>query len=170
MNIYLSITFETRKYARWFFCWLMTTFKILMSSLFRNLDETSFYRLRWVLIKTIFIYFTNSTKIRKYVFTLTINWTRTIEMSNTLRSTFTHWKWKSTISMTIRARYIFIMCTIFRSFFIRHETIRLHFRRRNDFWLMRSRIILFCLKILIFIISFKVTRRNRRSIRQRMSF
>jgi hypothetical protein len=142
----------------------------LMSSLLKSFNEISSYRSRWILIKATFIYFTNSTKIRKYVFTSMINWTRTTEMLNTLRSTFAHWKWKSTISMTIWARYIFLMCTIFRSSFTRHETIRSHSRKRNDFCLMRSRIITFCLKILIFILSFKMIRRNRRSMQQRMSF
>jgi hypothetical protein len=103
---YYSTTFESKECARWFFCWSTTTFKTLMSSLFKSSDEISSYRSRWVLIKAIFIYFTNSTKIRKYVCTSTINWTRTIEMSNILRSTFAHWRWKSTISMKIRARYI----------------------------------------------------------------
>jgi hypothetical protein len=94
---YYNATFKTKECARWFFCWSTTTFKILMSSLFKNFDEISSYRSRWALIKATFIYFTNSTKIRKYVFTSTINWTRIIKMSNTLRSTSAHWRWKSTI-------------------------------------------------------------------------
>jgi hypothetical protein len=87
---YYNTTFEIKKCARWFFCWSTTTFKILMSSLFKNFDETSSYRLRWVLIKATFIYFINSTRIRKYVFTSRINWTRTTEISNILRSTSAH--------------------------------------------------------------------------------
>jgi hypothetical protein len=94
---YYNITLKTKECARWFLCWSTTTFKILMSSLFKNFDEISSYRSHWALIKTTFIYSTNSTRIRKYVFTSTINWTRTIEMSNILRSTFAHWRWKSTI-------------------------------------------------------------------------
>jgi hypothetical protein len=84
-------------------------------------------------------------------------------MLNILRSTFAHWEWKSTISMKIRTRYIFTMCTISRSFSIRLETTRSHFWRRKDLWSMRLRIITFFLKILIFIISLKMIRRNRRS-------
>jgi hypothetical protein len=57
--------------------------------------------------------------------------------------------------MKIQARYIFTMCTIFRLFFTRHETVRSHFRKRKNFWSMRSRIITFCLKISIFIIFLK---------------
>jgi hypothetical protein len=130
---YYNTTFETKKCAWWFFCWSIATFKTLMSSLFKSFDEISSYQSRWILIKTTFIYFTNSTRIREYIFTSTISWTWTIEMSNILRSTWSHWKWKSTISMKIRAWYIFIMYTIFRSSFTRHETIRSHFRRRKDF-------------------------------------
>jgi hypothetical protein len=70
---YYSTTFETKECARWFFCWSTTTFRTLMSSLFKSFDEISSYQSRWALIKAIFIYFTNSTKIRKYVFTLTIS-------------------------------------------------------------------------------------------------
>jgi hypothetical protein len=62
--------------------------------------------------------------------------------------------------MKIRVRYTFTICTIFRLFFTRHETIHLHSRKRNNFWSMRSRIITFCLKISIFIISFEMTRRR----------
>jgi hypothetical protein len=150
--------------ARWFFDWLITTFKILMSSLFKNFDEISSYRSRWISIKTTFIYFTNSTRTRKYVFTSTINWTRTIEMSNISRSKFAHWEWKSTISTKIWARYTFTMCIIFRSFFTRHEIIRSRSRKRNDFWSTCSRIITFYLKFSIFIIFFKTTRRDQRSM------
>jgi hypothetical protein len=57
--------------------------------------------------------------------------------------------------MKIRARYTFTMCTIFRLFFTRYEIFRSHSRKWNDFWSTRSRIILFCLKILIFIIFFQ---------------
>jgi hypothetical protein len=88
--LYYNKTFETKKYARWFLCWSTTTFKILMSSLLKSFDEISSYRSRWILIKATLIYFTNSTRIRKYVFTSMINWTRTIEISNTLRSTSAH--------------------------------------------------------------------------------
>ncbi len=94
---YYSTTFETRECARWFFCWSTTTFRTLMSSLFKSFDEISSYRSRWALVKRTFIYSTDSTRIRKYVFTSTISWTRTTEMSNTLRSTSAHWRWKSTI-------------------------------------------------------------------------
>jgi hypothetical protein len=72
--------------------------------------------------------------------------------------------------MKIWARYIFTMCTIFRSSSTRHETVRSHSRRRKNHSSMRSRIITFCLKISIFIIFFEVTRRDRRSTQQRMSF
>jgi hypothetical protein len=87
---YYNTTFETKEYARWFFCWSTTTFKILMSSLFKSFNEISLYRSRWALIKATFIYFTNSTKIRKYVFTSMKNWTWTIEILNILRLIFVH--------------------------------------------------------------------------------
>jgi hypothetical protein len=167
---YYNTTFETKECARWFLCWSTATFRTLMSSLFKSFDETSSYQSRWTSIKATFIYFTDSTRIRKCVFTSTISWTRTIEMSNILRSTSAHWREKSTISMKIRTRYTFTMCTISRSSSTRHETVRSHFRRRNDLWLMRSRIITFCLKISIFLISSEAIRRNRRSMQQRISF
>jgi hypothetical protein len=62
------------------------------------------------------------------------------------------------------------MCIISRSSSTRHEIIRSHFRKRNDLWSTCSRIITFCLKILIFIISFKTIRRNRRSCNNKCVF
>ncbi len=95
--LYYNTTFEMRKCARWLLCWLTTIFRTLMSSLFKSFDEIFSYRSRWTSVKMIFIYFTNSTKIREYAFTSTISWTRIIKMSNILRSTSAHWRWKSTI-------------------------------------------------------------------------
>jgi hypothetical protein len=61
-----------KKYVRWFRCSLIKTFKIMMSSQFKSFDEISSHRSHWVVIKIIFIYYTNRKMTSKSASTLMI--------------------------------------------------------------------------------------------------
>jgi hypothetical protein len=73
-NVLIILQYNVRneKYVRWFRCSLIKTFKIMMSSQYKNFDEISSHRFHWAIIKMIFIYYINRKMTSESVFTLMI--------------------------------------------------------------------------------------------------
>jgi hypothetical protein len=69
---FCSIMFAMKEYVRWSCYSLIKTFKIMMSSQYKNLDEISSHQFHWTTIKIIFIYYTNRKMTWKSAFTLMI--------------------------------------------------------------------------------------------------